>query len=234
MGVVREQLISIHIFKGVAGVVAGFVIVGVILAGGHQALRGTLQAADLIAFVYYAVEIRNHATKLFESVTEALVAISACEGVVSLAQLGLKRQHANGSSGMMAKTRKAKLSDSSQGDSTAIIDDSGDRRLVFAAENDVTPLVPLPDYPAVLLAGITVVYNDGSSGIPQHGSSSSGSKGDGRQAVAALLNVDLRVSVGEVVGVVGVSGSGKTTLINLLMGFCPPSHGTWSWGAGSE
>ena len=62
--------------------------------------------------------------------------------------------------------------------------------------------------------------------------------GDG--AVTAVNDVDLAVSTGEFLSLVGRSGSGKTTLLNLMAGldqptggkveqrgFCPPSPQPW-------
>jgi ABC-type lipoprotein export system ATPase subunit len=49
--------------------------------------------------------------------------------------------------------------------------------------------------------------------------------------VAALSGVDLDVSGGEVVGLLGPSGSGKSTLLNLLAGLFRPSAGTVHVGA---
>ena len=45
------------------------------------------------------------------------------------------------------------------------------------------------------------------------------------QAEAALDDISLRISIGEVVGVVGPSGAGKSTLAELLIGLRQPSSG---------
>ena len=47
----------------------------------------------------------------------------------------------------------------------------------------------------------------------------------GPQVVKALDGVDIAVSRGEYIGVVGSSGSGKTTLLNLLAGLDTPTSG---------
>ncbi len=43
--------------------------------------------------------------------------------------------------------------------------------------------------------------------------------------VAALTEVSVRVSAGEVVGLIGPNGSGKTTLLNVITGLSPAEHG---------
>jgi branched-chain amino acid transport system ATP-binding protein len=43
--------------------------------------------------------------------------------------------------------------------------------------------------------------------------------------LVAVSNVDLDVSAGEILGLIGSNGAGKTTLFNLLCGSMPPSSG---------
>ena len=49
--------------------------------------------------------------------------------------------------------------------------------------------------------------------------------GRGETAVAALADVDLTVTAGEAMGLIGRSGSGKTTLLHVLGGLIEPSSG---------
>lgn len=43
--------------------------------------------------------------------------------------------------------------------------------------------------------------------------------------LAALVNVDMHVDAGEIVGLIGPNGAGKTTMFNLLTGFDRPTSG---------
>src|SRR6202167_383204 len=46
-----------------------------------------------------------------------------------------------------------------------------------------------------------------------------------QRAVAALVDVDLHLGRGEVLGLIGDSGAGKSTLLKILCGFQPPTSG---------
>ena len=52
------------------------------------------------------------------------------------------------------------------------------------------------------------------------------SYGRGETSVIALNNIDLQVSRGELVAVMGASGSGKSTLLTIAGGLMPPSDGS--------
>lgn len=47
----------------------------------------------------------------------------------------------------------------------------------------------------------------------------------GRQSVAALKHLDLKVDTGHIFGFLGPNGAGKTTAIHMLLGFIKPSSG---------
>src|SRR4030088_3020720 len=44
-------------------------------------------------------------------------------------------------------------------------------------------------------------------------------------AVTALVDVNLRLARGEVLGLIGDNGAGKSTLIKIICGFQPPTTG---------
>ena len=78
----------------------------------------------------------------------------------------------------------------------------------MSTPTSVTAADPVLEAPAaVTLRGVSKVY------------------GSGRSAVAALDRIDLAVSPGEFVCVVGASGCGKTTLLNLAAGLDEPTGG---------
>lgn len=45
-------------------------------------------------------------------------------------------------------------------------------------------------------------------------------------AVTAAEDINVTISEGEIVGVIGANGAGKTTFINMVTGYLPPSQGT--------
>ncbi len=47
--------------------------------------------------------------------------------------------------------------------------------------------------------------------------------------LTAVHNLDLEVSEGEIVGIIGPNGSGKTTVLNLISGFLKPTQGRISF-----
>ena len=65
----------------------------------------------------------------------------------------------------------------------------------------------MQQFPKALLEGVSKIYETE------------------KEHVTAVVNVDLTVREGEVVGIVGPSGCGKTTLLNLMAGFVRPTEG---------
>lgn len=49
-------------------------------------------------------------------------------------------------------------------------------------------------------------------------------------AVTAAENINVTITEGEIVGVIGANGAGKTTFINMVTGYLPPSAGTIAFG----
>lgn len=62
--------------------------------------------------------------------------------------------------------------------------------------------------PLITLKGVTKVYTDGAVDVP------------------ALKGIDLEISRGEFLGVLGKSGAGKTTLVNMIAGLDSLTSGT--------
>ena len=52
------------------------------------------------------------------------------------------------------------------------------------------------------------------------------SQGNGGSVLEVIKNIDLEISEGEKLAIIGVSGSGKSTLLNLLGGLDDPTQGT--------
>lgn len=49
-------------------------------------------------------------------------------------------------------------------------------------------------------------------------------------AVTAAEDINVTITEGEIVGVIGANGAGKTTFINMVTGYLPPSSGTIAFG----
>ncbi len=45
-------------------------------------------------------------------------------------------------------------------------------------------------------------------------------------AVVAAKDINIDVTAGEVIGIIGANGAGKTTFVNMVTGYLKPSHGT--------
>src|SRR5688572_5586645 len=81
-----------------------------------------------------------------------------------------------------------------------------DANVATSAQRREPPSPPEP--PLIALAGVEKVYPLG------------------RVEYRALRGVDLTVSAGELVAIVGPSGSGKSTILNMVTGIDRPTAGT--------
>jgi putative ABC transport system ATP-binding protein len=77
-------------------------------------------------------------------------------------------------------------------------------------------VIEAPSEPVFVARGLTKVY------------------GEGATAVHALRGVDLDISRGEFVVLLGASGSGKSTLLNLLGGLDTATSGSACWSHGGQ
>ena len=71
---------------------------------------------------------------------------------------------------------------------------------------------------------------DTNQGIGIHIESLSKRYGEGSTAVDALIDVNMHIAPGEVVGLIGPSGSGKSTLLKCLGAVIEPTHGRMTLG----
>src|ERR1039458_6171534 len=81
------------------------------------------------------------------------------------------------------------------------------RRNIPRSSRDFSRGQYMQQFPKALLEGVSKIYETE------------------KEHVTAVVNVDLTVREGEVVGIVGPSGCGKTTLLNLMAGFVRPTEG---------
>lgn len=87
----------------------------------------------------------------------------------------------------------------------------------YEASTEVVGDERLEQLHSIEMSGLTFTYDTG----PADGTGSTG------RSEAALSNVNLAVSRGETIGVIGPSGSGKSTLVNILLRLYPPTSGTY-------